>query len=285
VLCCSVFQTHSGLDALEYAPLHAVAVIDGDVDRAQAIVRELLWQAWQARDRDPGDIAALTPLPQAIHDALAMPPGPVVIADRNDAVTAGYPGDSVELLRAMLALAVREPACVIVNDPTFARVAAAAGVGATVSAPLGGQWGGALYGPLEVAARVRCISDGMLLQSQEPLPGHLVVSNTSMGLTTVVEVRNAISVVVTSVPVMSTEPTIYRSVGVEPRTQRFVLTKSIAQQRLHFPFAVGFIDLDASGWGQTASTRGWQRRPRTPLYPDAPLTDTDIRATLGLPAT
>ena len=202
------------------------------------------------------------PLPQAIHDALAMPPGPVVLADRYDAVTAGYPGDSVELLRQLLALDVREPACVIVNDPAFARAAAAAGVGATVSAPLGGHWGGALYGPLEVTARVRRISDGRLLPSQEPLPGHLVVSNTSMGLTAVVEVGHAITVVVTSVPVMSTEPTVYRSAGVEPREQRIVLTKSIAQQRLHFPFAAGFIDLDAPGWGQTAATRAWERRPQ-----------------------
>jgi len=240
-----------------------------------------MWEAWCQRERAVGEAPKLTPLLEAIHAALAMPPGTVVIADRQDAVTAGFPGDSVEVVRSLLDLGVKEPLCTIVTDPAFVRRAAQAGVGATVTSPLGGTWGGALYGPLDVTARVRVLSDGTLMKSREPRPGHLEISNTTMGQTAVVQIAGTIMVVVTSVPVMSTEPTVYRSVGIEPLEYRLVVTKSVNQQRFHYPDAAGFIDLDAPGWGRTIPSYAWQRRPPTRVYPKADVSDAEIQALLA----
>jgi microcystin degradation protein MlrC len=225
----------------------------------------------------------LTSIPEALQRLPSLPPGVIVMADRNDSVTAGFPGDSPEIIRQLLERNVRDRACVIVNDPEFVRLALQAGVGHEVAGPLGGKWGGALYGPVNVRAHVRLLSDGTLLQGDDTSPGHLSVSNSSMGITAVVEINGTITVVVTSVPVMSTEPAVYRSVGVEPREYRIVVTKSVAQQRYNFAsIASGFIDLDGPGWLKVAATYPWKKRPPMAIYPHAPVTEHTIRRLLGL---
>lgn len=276
VLCASIMPTHPYLDVAEYHPLSAVVVTDGNHQRALEVGRRLMRDAWRQRGRTTAEAVRLVRLPEAIHEALAFPAGTVVMADRMDAVTGGFPGDSAEVIRHLLRLGVHEPACAIVTDPAFVRLAAGAGIGGTIAAPLGGKWGGPWYSAVEVTARIRLLSDGTLMKSREPRPGHLEVSNTTMGPTAVVQIAETITAVVTSVPVMSTEPTVYRSVGVEPTDYRIVVTKSVNQHRLHYPEAVGFIDLDAPGWGQSASSFQWQRRKPMRIYPIDDIPDDDV---------
>jgi hypothetical protein len=78
---------------------------------------------------------------------------------------------------------------------------------------------------------------------------------------------------------MSTEPTVYRSVGVEPYDYRIVVTKSVNQQRFHYPEAVGFVDLGGPGWGN-ATTHRWTRRPPLRVFPEHALADDEIRRLL-----
>jgi microcystin degradation protein MlrC len=279
VLCCSIMPTHPMLDVAEFHHLSAVVVTDGDRERARRLGADLMWEAWRQRERAVGEAPRLIPLPDGIHQALAYPPGTVVVADRLDAVTGGFPGDSAEIVRCLLDLGVREPACIILTDPGFVELAERTGIGGTVSGPLGGRWGSPWYGPLPVTARVRVLSDGTLQKSREPRPGHLEISNTSMGKTAVVEIAETITAVATSVPVMSTEPTVYRSVGVEPYDYRIVVTKSVNQQRFHYPEAVGFVDLGGPGWGN-ATTHRWTRRPPLRVFPEHALADDEIRRLL-----
>jgi microcystin degradation protein MlrC len=150
-----------------------------------------------------------------------------------------------------------------------------------VFGPLGGTWGGDRYGPVYVDARVRLVSDGKLMKSREPQPGHLEVSNASMGKTVVVEIDPSITVVVTSVPVMSTEQTVFRSVGIEPYEYRIVVVKSVNQQRFHYTEAAGFIDLAGPGWGNAGDDPSWRHFPRPRKYPTDDVTDEEIAAILG----
>jgi microcystin degradation protein MlrC len=279
VLACSIMPTHSMLDVAEFRHLSAVVVTDGDHAWARQLGTDLMWEAWRQRDRAVGEAPRAVPLPDGVHAALASPPGTVVIADRLDAVTAGYPGDSAEIVRCLLDLGVRDPACVILTDPAFVALAEAAGIGGTASGPLGGRWGGPWYRPLDVTARVRVLADGALQKSREPRPGHLEISNTSMGKTAVVQIAGTITAVVTSVPVMSTEPTVYRSVGIEPYDYRIVVTKSVNQQRFHYTDAAAFVDLAGPGWGNADAYR-WTRRPPVRVYPHDALSDDEVREML-----
>lgn len=281
VLCCSIVPTHPHLDVAEFRPLSAVVVSDGDPALGRRIGRDLMRAAWTNRERAVAGTPRLRTLPEAIDEALDFPHGTVVIADRFDAVTAGFPGDSPEVIRALLDRGVREPACLILTDPGFVRQAEVTGIGGTMAGPLGGVWGGPGSGPLEVVARVRALTDGTLMKSREPRPGHLEISNTRMGRTAVVVIGATITVVVTSVPVMSTEPTVFRSTGVEPYDHRIVVTKSVNQQRFHYGEAVGFVDLGGPGWGAAEKTYIWRRRPSRRLFPNDDVTDDEIEAALA----
>jgi microcystin degradation protein MlrC len=281
VLCCSIMPTHPHLDVQEFHVLSAVMVTDGTPQVGRQIGSELMERAWSERARISAETRPRLPLPDAIHAALTMPPGTVVIADPLDSVTGGFPGDCVAVIQTLLDLDIQEPSLHIITDPDFVARAEEVWVGGTVSGPLGGTWGGNRYRPVQVEARVRLLSDGALMKSQEPLPGHLEVSNRSMGNTAVVQIGQWITVVVTSVPVMSTEPTVFRSVGINPDDYRIVVTKSVNQQRFHYADAAGFIDLQGPGWGNAEEDSDWRRYPRPRQYPIDDVTDEEIRALLG----
>jgi microcystin degradation protein MlrC len=275
VLCCSVMPTHSYLDVAEFHHLSAVVVTDNDRPLARRIAASLLRSAWEGRDRAVDEVRPRVPSEEFLATLRSLPSGTVVAADPQDAVTAGFPGDCPELLRLLLADG-NETSCQILTDPGFAERAFALGVGQTIRGPLGGTWGGDLYDPVEVTATIRLLSDGRLQQSREPLPGHLEISNRSMGRTAVVEIENRIAVVVTSVPVMSTEPTVYRSVGIEPYEYRLVVAKSVNQQRFHYTDTAGFIDFGGLGWGRAASSYTWQKRQPDDSFPSRSITDSEI---------
>jgi microcystin degradation protein MlrC len=240
-------------------------------------------RAWAERERLSAETRPRLTLPDAVTAALAMPPGTVVIADPLDSVTGGFPGDCPAVIQTLIDLDVQEPSLHIITDPELVARAEQAGIGGTVSGPIGGAWGGDRYRPVEAEARVRVLSDGLLLKSKEPLPGHLEVSNRSMGKTAVVQIGRWITVVVTSVPVMSTEPTVFRSVGIDPSDYRIVVTKSVNQQRFHYTDAVGFVDLQGPGWGNAEEDSYWRRYPRPRQYPVDDVTDDEIKTLLEQP--
>jgi microcystin degradation protein MlrC len=283
VLCCSIMPTHPHLDVREFHVLSAVVVTDDAPQPGRQIGRELMERAWSERARISAETRPRLSLPEAIDAARAMPPGLVVIADPLDSVTGGFPGDCPAVIQTLLDLDVQEPSLHIITDPDFVAPAEEAWVGGTVSGPLGGAWGGDRYRPAPVDARVRVLSDGALMKSKEPLPGHLEVSNRSMGNTAVVQIGQWITVVVTSVPVMSTEPTVFRSVGLDPYDYRIVVTKSVNQQRFHYTVSAGFIDLQGPGWGNAEEDNNWRRYPRPRQYPIDEVTDDEIRTLLEQP--
>lgn len=283
VLACSVLSTHYYMDVAEFHPLTALIVTDGDRASARRVGQEMMWRAWQDRQRvkDALQQAAGLPLAEAVERALSFPPGTVVMADWGDAVTGGYPGDDASLIAHLLERGIEEPACLIINDPDLVQRAMAAGVGRPVAGPIGGRWGGRFYRPVTVDGRVRLLFDGVLPPSREEQPGHLVISNTSMGPTAVVQVGQTITVVATSVPVSSTEPTVFRAVGVEPADYRLVLVKAVRQQRMHFaPIAVGFVEIADGRYG--FDTHTWRARDPNDAYPYKEFTDAEIRRILEL---
>lgn len=291
ILAGSIMYTTPGLDVEEHYALSALIVTDNDPESAQNTGRELMWKAWQQRHRVRTGRQEGLRFPEAISKALEHPPGTVILTDWGDAVTAGFPGDNAEMILHLLRMGVRERACLIVNDPDLVQRAIRAGVGNTVSGPIGGRWGGSYYKPVRLDSRVRLLFDGNLPPSREENPGHLWISNTSMGLTAVVQVGESITVVATSVPVASTEPTVFRAAGVEPADYRMVLCKTVLQHRMHFaPLAVGFLDVADTRFGpyrthwERQKVFPWKKRDPEVTFPFREFSDEEIRRRLGLEA-
>ncbi len=291
ILASSIMYTTPGLDVADHHALTAVIVSDGDPEKATRIGQQLMWKAWGRRHQVTGTRQQALHYPEAISTALEHPAGTVVMADWGDAVTAGFPGDDAELVNHLLEQGVQERACLMVNDPPLVRRAMDAGVGNPVEGPIGGHWGHPYYKPVPVGGRVRLLFDGELPPSHDENPGHLIISNTSMGNTAVVQVADSVTVIATSVPVAQTEPTVFRAVGVEPADFRILLCKTVIQHRMHFaPIAAGFIDVASGRFGpysthwERQQVFPWRKRDLKAIFPFRDFSDAEIREQLGLPA-
>ena len=101
---------------------------------------------------------------EAIDAAAEFDDGPVVIHETSDNCGAGTPGDGTHLLRAMLARGLGRDACfAFIVDPTVARQAHEAGVGATLNVEIGGRSDELHGAPLVASVYVKAIHDGRLI--------------------------------------------------------------------------------------------------------------------------
>ena len=157
VACISIQAGFSRCDIAELGPT-VVVTTNGQNLAGKRIAEELMDYCWQTRSvwSDP-----LITIDQAVASALAQPAGkpPLVLGDYGDAPGGGSYGDSTRLLSALLLAGIRNGALAAIYDPTTARQALDAGVGATIDVALGGHSDPALMGnPIRARARVRSVS-------------------------------------------------------------------------------------------------------------------------------
>jgi microcystin degradation protein MlrC len=167
---------------------------------------------------------------EAIRQGLASSEQPIVLSEPADNAGAGATGDSTYILEALLRLQVRAPSLLPIVDPEAVEACIRAGVGATVTLPVGGKLSRGYSRPVEVRGRVRTISDG---QYRYTGPTYQGVS-TSMGRTVVLQVDDAISVELTELPVFTLDPEHYRCVGLHPERVKFVVVKSASAFRASY---------------------------------------------------
>jgi len=97
---------------------------------------------------------------EAIRLARGAGRGPVVLADTQDNPGGGGNGDTVGLLRALMAADVQDAVLAHIWDPEVARAAHAAGIGATLNVGLGAKTGWAGETSVEAAWLVEQLNDG-----------------------------------------------------------------------------------------------------------------------------
>jgi microcystin degradation protein MlrC len=261
-----VFATQPWLDVTELG-WSTLVVTDGDAELAQRRADELAGMVWDRRHR----IAA----PKAdVHVALktvreATDTGrPYVFSDGADSVSAGATGDGVQILSALLDDPVPGPAMLIVTDAPAAATLAAAGVGATVTVPLGGTLAPAFHAPVTVSGTVATVCDGRYQSLYPPAPA-------DVGTTAVLVLDGRIQVVVTSRPASQLDYQLYLRVGLDPRSARLVVAKSAGGYKAFYaPLAAECIDVDTTGPADSRLERMPFTRPQRPLWPF----DTDLDA-------
>ncbi|HWL29281.1 MAG TPA: M81 family metallopeptidase [Burkholderiaceae bacterium] len=242
----------------------AVCVTDGDTDLARHIVDDVLQLAWERR---ADCVYKAEPLAQSIARAKAAEAGPVLLIDHADNCASGGTQDTMAVLEEAIRQGLSDIAVFAICDPEAVETLIQAGVGNTVTLPLGGKMDVPAIGmqgrSMVLTGKVKAVTDGTFTARGPMLTG----VRASMGRTVVFE-TNAADIVVCERNHEPWDLGCLRSVGIEPTHKRYILLKSRMHYRAGFlPLAKAIIE--CQGVGVTASDYGLfnYKRLRRPVYP------------------
>jgi microcystin degradation protein MlrC len=247
-LAASTFMVHPWNDdpALGWS---TVAVTDGDHATAERIADELAQMCWERRHEQPPEF----PSPEeAIAEARASRVrrklGCITMADASDVVTAGAPGDSTHLLRALLEHGSGLLTYAAVRDPSAVAALWPRAVGDRVALSIGGTLDPARSRPLPVA--------GAIAGRYE---------RHGFGKTIVLAVEH-MRIVITEGPSMVMRPSFYTDVGLSLWRADIVMVKNF------FPFLMFFLPYSRKSifvrtHGTTDFDAAFQLRFDGPLHP------------------
>jgi microcystin degradation protein MlrC len=259
ILAATIFPTQPWMDVAELG-WSTVVVADQDRALAQSRADELARLAW---DRRKDFLVEKTPIVTAVQAALASGRKPFILADSADAVTGGAYGDGNILLTALLAMDYRGSALLTLTDPQSAAACHAAGVGGTITVPVGGKLTPAFYQPVTVTGRVERVSDGRYVCELPPSP----IDVGRSAVLAVGDIRLAIS----ERPAPTIDQAFYRHLKLDPRDATLVQVKSPGGFRaVYGPFAAGIFEIDTPGPTMSDLTRLPFRKIRRPLWPFDP---------------
>lgn len=217
ILSVSCFQVHPYND-LPGMGCGSVVVTDNDPTLAANEAHALAAEFWERRRAF--EVEHLT-VPEAVARGREVEGGPVLLVDTADCAGGGAPGDSVALLRELLALGLEETAILMVVDSAAAQACAGAGIGQTVSLQVGYSLDPAWGDPVHVSGTVRRLSDGGFRYDGGLFGGTWA----SMGLSAVLQI-GSIELLVMSQPTYDWGDEQYRSVGMDVRRAKFIGVKN-----------------------------------------------------------
>jgi microcystin degradation protein MlrC len=260
MLAVSLFPVQPWLD-IEEMGTAVVAVSDGDPAAAEACVRTLAKRLW--RDRHLYH-AKLTPVEEAITEALRIEGGPVVFGESADSTGSGSPGDSTGILKQLLTAPLPGPAAIFLVDPLAVERAFQAGIGKTIRSKMGGYYDREHSKPVSVKGYVRMLSDGRWTPRAR---GYNTGIDVCMGRAAVIE-AGQVKILLAERSAMTVDPELFRSHGIEPLHCKIVCVKSPNGFRAAYePIAKAVFMVDTPGISTAKlDTLPWKRLAR-PIYP------------------
>lgn len=236
-----------------------IVVTDNDQELAERLADALADLVWSLRDEF--QVKQAVPIDEAVRRADAAAFGLVVLSDTGDTVFGGAAGDSNLILEAMLRLGIEGRALVPMISPGAVAKLVAAGEGAEVTLPLGGDAASAFFTPLEVTGKVRTVGGGVVTLDYDHQPqvdlGRAVIFDVGRVTLMITELRG----------VAGNLPDVYQAMGVDPRQYKMAVLKTASNFQYFAPITSEVIRVDTSGPGQSdVFTLPWQRIPR-PVYP------------------
>jgi microcystin degradation protein MlrC len=259
ILSVSVFGVQPWMDIEEMGG-SVVAVANGSREAAARCAREIGRRFWDLRGEF--EVELVQPR-EAVRMAVAHQGQPVILGESADSPTAGSPGDSIDLLRAILEYAPDVPSAIWVRDPAAVAQAWQSLPGGSVATEIGGYYDKVNRQKMLIRGTVRSISDGVHVLRGSQFTGITV----DMGRTAVIDI-GPVSVVVSEKPCVMIDPGPYRSQGIEPKDKKIVVVKSALGFRSEYgPFASRIIMVDTPGASSPNLRRMPYRRVPRPIYP------------------
>lgn len=252
------------------AGLSVLVVTEGDRALARETADRLVDLAWRHR----ADFTCVPePLEQSVRRAKELTSGPVLLIDYADNTSSGGTQDTMRVVAEVMRQGLEDVAVAAIKDPEAVDIMVRAGVGATVTLPLGGKVDMPSIGlkgePLEVTGVVRTITDGQFTVTGPFYNG----VRTFMGRTVVLD-TGRIQLVVTERNVEPWDVGVFTSVGIVPERKRYLLLKSRVAYRAAFQSMATEI-VECCGVGVTTSDMSVFdfRRVERPVYPLDALND------------
>ena len=255
------------------AGLSAVVATDGDMAKAERLRDELLDTAWRERE---AFVYQIEPLETSLRRAKALRDGPIILLDHYDNCASGGTMDTMVVLGGILREGLEDVAAFAIHDPAAVQQMIAAGIGATVTLPLGGKIDMPAIGrkgePLTVTGKVKLISDGRF-RNRGPMQAGVLVD---MGPTGVLD-AGKVEIVVISRHVEPHDLGCLLSVGIDPLAKRYIMLKS----RMHFragfkPIAKAIIECAGIGVCTSDYSQLTFKNVRRPIYPLDLINDTRL---------
>ena len=226
-----------------------LAIADGDRAAASRAVDAIAEEAWRRRGEF---VYRAEPLAASIARAKAMAKDgtsnrPILLIDHADNCASGGTQDTMAVLAEALRQGLTDMAVFAICDPWAVETLLAAGIGATVTIPLGGKLDMEAIGrrgePLTLTGRVRSATDGEFTVTGPMMTG----TSASLGRSVVLESGGA-SIVVCERNHEPWDLGCFRSLGIEPTEKKFLLLKSRIHYRAGFlPIAGAIVECDGVG--------------------------------------
>lgn len=204
-----------------------------------------------------------TPVREALRHVKAATATPIVLADIGDNPGGGGPEDGTYVLEAILEEELEGGVIAVIWDPAVVTQALDAGDGQSVEITLGGHTDDLHGEPLTVTARVKSLSDGTFTNEGPMSTG----AESDMGPTAVLDIGGN-DVIVTSKRLQPLDLQLYKSLGIDLATKRFVVVKSSVHYRAaHTPIAAEIIELDTPGLTSPRLAGFSLNNVRRPIFP------------------
>ena len=253
----SIFNVIPLLDAPEMGQV-VLAITDNEPQAGIQTTREIAELLWRRRSEFRDNFPSLDTALDRVVSEKAM--RPFVLADFGDRVLAGAPGDSTDILAALMRRGDALKVALPVTDPSSVARAQAAGLGAKVELSVGGCYT-PITPPVTVTVTVRHLSDGRFVMKGPFLAGQ----ETSMGDTAVVTF-GSITLLLTAGSAMTQDVNCFESQGICVAEQDVIVTKSGYHFELSFAGIATPLKVETKGLGVYRPGRFRVRRPA--LYPE-----------------
>ncbi|MFH0848242.1 MAG: M81 family metallopeptidase [archaeon] len=242
------------------AGFSVVVMTNDDMDLAEKYAEELANLAWNLRKEF---LKPLTPVRDAIRQALDAKVGPVVLADVADNPGGGGSGDGTTVLQALIEMKAQNVGFAVIKDLEAVQRAIEIGVGGTLSMAVGGKTDSFHGHPVQIEGVVKTISDGAFVNKGPMETG--ITSN--LGKTAVVQV-DGIELLLSERKMAPNDPEIFRRHGIEPTEKKILVLKSRGHFRAAYEvFAKQIIEVDAPGLTSPNLKQFPYRNVRRPIFP------------------
>lgn len=244
--------------------LGVVAMVDRAPERADRICRNICDLAWARRE---SFVARFEPLAESIARARSIAGRPILLVDTADNCHSGGTQDTMAVIAEALAQGLDEIAAGPVCDPEAVARMAEAGIGASVTLPIGGKSRLASLErqsrPLVLSGVVRTIADSRFTVEGPVFTG----MRSTLGRCAVLD-TGPLRLIASEGRMEPLDLAMFRSVDIEPTAARFLIIKSKVQYKPTFG-AIAKHVIDCNGTGvASADYRLFRfRKLGRPIYP------------------